>query len=157
MQVPARTNTSIIEMAAMIASWAAVGVALYTVWKAERDARRRTAFERIVALETCVRSLSEHPTGKGREELLESARTSGAIEEAGRAYQAMLNTFELLAYAVETGIADRKACDGYLSRLGSRARRVLNFIQQYRVACGDQTTYGILERYLRRLALPPAD
>jgi hypothetical protein len=152
----ASTTEIVVAAGATVASWAAVAVSLYTLRKAERDAKRRTAFERIAALEDRVRSLSAFAARAGRDELLTSADGRTAVGDAGRAYQAVLNAFELLAFAVDTGVADRGICDKYLRRMGQRARGVRDFIYSYRKACGDDSTYNILEPYLRGLTLPPA-
>jgi hypothetical protein len=78
-----------------------------------------------------VRALSSYPTGSGSKELTASADGSAAVGDAGRAFQAVRNAFELLAFAVETGVADRATCDQYLKRMGTRARGIREFIYDY--------------------------
>ena len=140
-----------VAAAAAIASWAAVWVSKEAIGRAEKDARRRTAFEILVALEERVWALSDTETGQGRKELLAAAESGAPIGQAGKLYQGVLNYFDLAAFALLRGLAERSLCDDYLARLRGSTEKLVAFIKEYRRAVGNEGLYRNLEQYLVEL------
>src|SRR5687768_14088916 len=88
------------------------------IWFSRRDANNRLVFEHLREIDSRVQQAWATPTSVAQKDILDYyQRTRKDLTPAGTTYLALLNSLDLLAFAVQKRLVSSKPIDQYVKTL----------------------------------------
>lgn len=131
-----------------LAAAASAGFAGVQMWRARVDANRRAALDLLRELDQRVQEAWYTPTSTAQEEVLAYyGRKRDDLTLGARRYTALLNSLELLTYAIHKRLVDRKLVDDFVKTVVNEDVISLTFLDKFRKCCGRDDVYEHLYAY----------
>ena len=112
------------------------------IWLSRRDANTRAVFEHLRQVDVRVQEAWLARPSVAQAELLAYYRGQRPeLTTAAKNYMALLNSIDLLAFAVSKGLADNNIAGEYLRSLLSPDLVSLTFLRELQTCCGDSSVY----------------
>jgi len=135
-------------------------VAFFAAWQiflSRREANARAVFEHLRELDERVQEAWPHTSGKARKDLLDyfgGERTD--LTDGARAFLALLNSLDILAFGLEAGYVDHDLAIRHIRTLVNPDVIPKDFIDEFQRCCRDSNIYEDLKRLLHKLESEPA-
>ena len=138
-------------IAEAVATSVAAGAAAYQIRLSRRDANARAVFDHLREIDRRVQDAWLLGAAAAQTELLDYYRKKRPdLTEGARAYLALLNSLDVLAYAADRKLLDGQVAADYLKTLLTPDVISLTFISQFQECCGDTSVYEHLEAFLTK-------
>ncbi|MEX2109824.1 MAG: hypothetical protein WD802_04415 [Gemmatimonadaceae bacterium] len=113
-----------------------------------RDANNRLVFEHLREIDTRIQAAWAVPTEVAQEEVLAYYRRERTdLTEGAKAFLALLNSLDLLAFAVQKKLVDSSPVDEYVRTVVSENVISQTFLREFQKCCGDEASYEHLYSY----------
>lgn len=140
---------SIWEIGSAIGSFGAAIAAAATIWVAQRDSRRRATFEQLREINVRLQALGGYEIADVQRELLRYyGHNRDDLPPGGRLYLDLLDSLELLAFAVEERAVDKRIAVQYVCTILLSPMTPYVFLLDLQRCCGDGNVYGHLSRLI---------
>ncbi len=142
-------SPSIWDISSAVGSFGAALAAAATIWFAQRDSRRRATFEQLREINIRLQALGGYEMADVQRELLRYyGHHRGDLPAGGRLYMDLLDSLELLAFAVEEKAVDRRIAIQYVRTILLSPMTPYVFLLDLQRCCGDENVYGHLSRLI---------
>lgn len=122
------------------------------IWYSRRDANNRATFEHLRVIDERLQSAWPWDIVKAQEELIASySGNKKDLTEGGRAYLALLNSLELLAYARKKNLVNRKSTDDFIRTIINPRIVPLIFLEELQKCCEDNNVFAYLYAYSAKI------
>lgn len=141
--------------AAFVSAVAAAASALFAGFQikfSRRDANNRLVFEHLQEIDTRIQEAWAVPSEIAQQEILEYyRRTRLDLTPGAKAFLTLLNSLDLLAFAVQKKLVDASPIDEYVRTLVSENVLSQSFLREFQKCCGDEASYEHLYAYFTTL------
>jgi hypothetical protein len=144
--------SDVLLIVSAVSAGASAVFAGFQIQFSRRDANRRVAFEFLREVETRLQEAWAFPTEEMQREVLDYYRRDRRDLTAGaRAFLALLNSLDLLAYGLQKKLVDSTLIDEWVKTVVSENVLSLTFLRDLQKCCGDEASYEHLYAYFTKL------
>lgn len=122
------------------------------IWYSRRDANNRVVFEHLREIDNRIQQAWSVPSEVAQDEIIDYYRKKRKdLTPGGKQYMALLNSLDILAFAVHKRLVSEKPINQYVKTLVSPNVLSLTFLKELRKCCGEDASYEHLYEYFTKL------